>query len=180
MLKADKKAAVAEIEAKLTESDGVFITEYRGLSVEELAELRRSLRERSAEFRVVRNTLTKLALERVGRSDLSYLFEGPTAVAFYSGDAVPVARALRDFARDHPALVIKGGSLAEAVLAAEDVEKLARIEPREVLLAKAAGGMKAPLYRVAGAVSGILQRAAYLFQARLDQLEKEGSSQESA
>lgn len=176
MPRPEKEAAVAELEAKLSESEGIFVTEYRGLNVSELAELRRSLRERSAEFKVVRNTLTKLALERAGKQDLGDLFEGPTAVAFYSQDAVPVAKALRDFSLDHPSLVIKGGSLAEGVLSADDVDRLARIEPREVLLAKTAGAMKAPLHRVAGATSGILQRAAGVLGARLRALEEQGDS----
>jgi large subunit ribosomal protein L10 len=171
----EKEAIVAELEERLSESDGVFVTEYRGLTVAELADLRRSLREKSAEFKVVRNTLTKLALERVGQRDLTDLFEGPTAVAFYAGDPVVVAKALRDFSQDHPSLVIKGGTLASSVLGADDVDRLAKIEPREVLLGKTAGALKAPLFRVASAVQGVLQRAAYVFGARLEQLGGEGT-----
>lgn len=176
MLRPEKEAAVAELEERLTGSDGVFVTEYRGLTVSELAKLRRSLRERSAEFKVVRNTLTKLALERSGKQDLVDFFEGPTAVAFYSGDAVPVAKALRDFSQDHPSLVIKGGSLAAAVLSADDVVKLARVEPREVLLAEAASAMKAPLHRAATAVSGLIQKAAFVLGALLERVEKQGGA----
>lgn len=167
----EKEAAVAELEKRLEEAEGVFVTEYRGLTVAELAALRSSLRENSADFKVVRNTLTKIALERTGKQELAHFFEGPTALAFYSGDAVPVAKALREFAQQHPSLVIKGGTLASKVLVAEDVERLAKIEPREVLLSKAAGAVKGPLYGVAAAASGLLRKAAWVLGERLRQME---------
>jgi len=173
----EKEAVVAELEKSLNESQGVFITEYRGLTVAELAQLRNALRQNSAEFKVVRNTLTKIALERTGKQSLSHFFEGPSALAFYKGDAVPVAKALRDFAQDHPSLVIKGGTLASRVLVAEDVERLAKIEPRDVLLSKAAGAMKAPLFGVAAATSGLLRRAACALGARLRQAEAASSTE---
>ncbi len=176
MPRPEKEAAVAELEERISRSDGIFVTEYRGLTVAELAELRSTLRDRSAEFKVVRNTLTKLALERAGKQDLADFFEGPTAVAFYTGDPVTVAKALRDFSRSHPALVLKGASLQDSVLGADQVERLATIEPREVLLSKAAGAMKAPLYRVASTAAGILQKTAYLLGARLRDLEESGGA----
>jgi large subunit ribosomal protein L10 len=176
MPRAEKEAAVADLRKRIETSQGIFVTEYRGLKVRELADLRRSLRERSAQYKVVRNTLTKLALSGTPFEDLSELFVGPVALAFYTGDPVEVAKALVDFSKEHPALVIKGGTLDGRRLGAEDVERLARLEPREVLLAKAAGALKAPLYRAIQGPSGLLSKAAWVFKARLDAMGAESAA----
>jgi large subunit ribosomal protein L10 len=153
MATSDKVAAVEEIADKLRASNAAVVTSYTGLSVAQLKELRRSLGE-NAQYRVVKNTLTKIAANEAGISELDDLFAGPTAVAFVTGDPVESAKALRDFAKDNPALVIKGGVLDGKALSADEVKKLADLESREVLLAKLAGAMK-----------GKQSQAAALFQA---------------
>lgn len=170
MAKPEKEALVREIKERVEDSDGIFVTEYRGLRVAEMAELRAMLRKRSADFRVLRNTLTKIAIRDTSASVVEDLFSGPTAVAFYAGDPVEVAKALVDFSKGHPALVIKGGTLAGGRIGPADIERLARIEPREVLMSKAAGAMKAPMQRAVAAPASILQKAAYVMKARLDTL----------
>ncbi len=153
----DKVAAVKELADNFRGANAVVITEYRGLSVKQLAELRGKLRG-TATYSVAKNTLTLLAAKDAEVDGLNDLFVGPTAIAFVTGDPVEAAKALRDFAKAHDKLVIKGGVLEGKVLSAEDVSKLANLESREVLLAKAAGAMKASLFG-----------AAYLFQAPLSQ-----------
>lgn len=170
MPKPEKEALVREIKERVEDSDGIFVTEYRGLKVTEMAELRAMLRQRSAEFKVLRNTLTRIAIQGTPAAVVEDLFSGPTAVAFYEGDPVEVAKALVDFSKDHPALVIKGGTLAGGRVGPGDVERLARIEPREVLMSKAAAAMKAPMQRAVAAPTSILQKAAYVLKARLDAL----------
>ncbi|MFN3866498.1 MAG: 50S ribosomal protein L10 [Demequina sp.] len=153
----DKVAAVEEIANRFRESNAVVITEYRGLSVPQLAELRRTL-SGAATYRVAKNTLTALAAKEAGVEGLNDLFVGPTAIAFVTGDPVEAAKGLKEFAKKNDSLVIKGGVLDGNVLTAEEINKLADLESREVLLAKAAGAMKATLFG-----------AAYLFQAPLAQ-----------
>ncbi|NYI05891.1 50S ribosomal protein L10 [Allostreptomyces psammosilenae] len=157
MATSDKTAAVAELTDKFRSSNAAVLTEYRGLTVAQLKELRRSLGE-NAQYAVVKNTLTKIAANQAGITQFDELLQGPSAVAFVTGDPVEAAKGLRNFAKDHPALVIKGGVLDGAALSAEDINKLADLESREVLLAK-----------VAGAVQGTLAKAAALFQAPLSQ-----------
>lgn len=137
----DKAAAVAELTDKFRSSNAAVLTEYRGLTVAQLKQLRRSLGENS-EYAVVKNTLTKIAANQAGINQLDDLFAGPTAVAFVTGDPVVSAKGLRDFAKDNPNLVIKGGVLDGKVLSADEIKKLADLESREVLLAKLAGAMK--------------------------------------
>jgi large subunit ribosomal protein L10 len=157
MARADKQAAVAEIVDSFNDSAGAVLTEYRGLTVKELQELRRSLGEH-ADYAVVKNTLTKLAAQQAGISGFDELLTGPTAIAFLNGDVVEAAKGLRDFAKAHPALIIKGGYLDGKAIDAKEVAKLADLESREVLLGKLAGAMLASL-----------QNAVYLFQAPLAQ-----------
>ena len=151
----DKVAAVKELADQFRNSDAVVITEYRGLSVPQLAELRAKLRG-SATFKVAKNTLAALAAKDAGVEGLDDLFVGPTAIAFVTGDPVEAAKGLKAFAKENDKLVIKGGILDGKVISADDIKKLADLESREVLLAKAAGAMKASLFG-----------AAYLFQAPL-------------
>ena len=143
MAREDKVSAVAELTERFQTSDGAVLTEYRGLTVAQLAELRGSLGE-SATFTVVKNTLTKRAAADAGVSSaLDGLLTGPSAIAFVKGDVVEAAKGLRDFAKANPFLVIKGGVMDGKPLTAEEIKKLADLESREVLLAKLAGALKA-------------------------------------
>jgi large subunit ribosomal protein L10 len=142
MARPDKAAAVAELTDQFRSSNAAVLTEYRGLTVAQLKTLRRSLGE-NATYAVVKNTLTKIAANEAGINQLDDLFAGPSAVAFVTGDPVEAAKGLRDFAKDNPALVIKGGVLDGKALSADEIKKLADLESREVLLAKLAGAMKA-------------------------------------
>jgi len=148
MARPDKAAAVAELTDRFRESNAAVLTEYRGLSVKQLAALRTALRG-TANYAVVKNTLTTIAAREVGVVGLDDQLAGPTGIAFVTGDPVEAAKGLRDFAKANPALVIKGGVLSGRALTAADVTRLADLEPREVLLAKAAGALKAKLHQAA-------------------------------
>lgn len=150
---AQKEASVAELTKNFEDSTAVLLTEYRGLTVAQLKELRNSIRQ-DAEYAVVKNTLTKIAAQRAGVEGLDDELKGPSAIAFVHGDPVAVAKGLRAFAKAHPLLVVKGGYFDGAALTAAEVNKLADLESREVLLAKLAGAMKASL-----------TKAAYVFNA---------------
>ncbi|SEB42379.1 LSU ribosomal protein L10P [Paramicrobacterium humi] len=152
---ANKEAAVAELTDKFQSSSAVLLTEYRGLTVGQLKELRKSI-SADATFAVVKNTLTKIAANNAGISSLDAELAGPSAIAFVHGDPVAVAKGLRNFAKANPLLVIKGGYFDGNPLTAEEVGKLADLESREVMLAKLAGAFKASLFG-----------AAYLFNAPL-------------
>jgi large subunit ribosomal protein L10 len=154
----EKVGAVAEITEQFTSSHAAVITEYRGLTVKQITELRRAL-GRDTTYAVVKNTLTKRAAAEAGVAIDDSLLQGPTAIAFVKGDPVDAAKGLRDFARTHPLLVIKGGVLDGKTLSADEVRKIADLESREVLLAKLAGALKA-----------LPTRAAGLFQAPLSQM----------
>jgi large subunit ribosomal protein L10 len=142
MAKADKATAVADIAEKFKEATATVVTEYRGLTVSNLAELRRSLGE-SATYSVAKNTLVKRAANEAGIEGLDELFAGPTAIAFISGEPVDAAKAIKKFAKDNKALVIKGGYMDGRALTVGEVERIADLESREVLLSKLAGAMKA-------------------------------------
>ncbi|CAL9547885.1 MULTISPECIES: 50S ribosomal protein L10 [Streptomyces] len=142
MARPDKAAAVAELTDKFRSSNAAVLTEYRGLTVAQLKTLRRSLGE-NAQYAVVKNTLTKIAANEAGITLDDQLFAGPTAVAFVTGDPVESAKGLRDFAKENPNLVIKGGVLEGKALSADEIKKLADLESREVLLSKLAGAFKA-------------------------------------
>ena len=152
---ATKEATVAELAGKFRDSNAVVLTEYRGLTVAQLKQLRGNIRE-NASYAVVKNTLTQIAAKDAGVTGLDEHLVGPSAIAFVHGDTVAVAKALRDFAKANPLLVIKGGYFDGAPLSADEVNKLADLDSREVLLAKLAGAMKASLFG-----------AAYLFNAPL-------------
>jgi large subunit ribosomal protein L10 len=180
MAKAEKVAAVAELTERFQNSSGAVLTEYRGLSVAQLRELRGTLGE-AATFAVVKNTLTKIAVERAGlENELAPLLTGPSAVAFVTGDVVETAKGLRDFARANPFLVIKGGVLDGQALTPAEITRLADLEPREVLLAKLAGAMKATTVRAAGAFAALPVQMAQLAEALRAQREAEGGSPEPA
>src|SRR5947209_893457 len=153
-----KAAVIEEITERFRTSSAAVLTEYRGLTVAQLTQLRRSLGEGSS-YAVVKNTLTKRAAQEVGFTDLVDQLTGPTAIAFIEGDPVEAAKAIRDFARANPLLVVKGGVIEGRAVDAREVTRLADVESREVLLAKLAGAMK-----------GNLTKAAGLFQAPLSQV----------
>jgi large subunit ribosomal protein L10 len=169
MARPDKVAVVEEVRDKLRDADAAVLTEYRGLTVSELAQLRGTLRPSSTEYKVFKNSLARRAAEAAGLADLLPYLEGPVAIAFVHGDAVIAAKALRDFGRTNPALVIKGGLLGPRVLSGADVESLAEIEPRDVLLARLAGGFQAPLTKAAGLFQAFTRNLAYGVQAYIDQ-----------
>ena len=157
MARPDKAAAVAELKDRFTSSNGAVLTEYRGLTVAALRDLRRSLGE-DATYAVTKNTLTQIAAREAGIDGIDEQLAGPTAIAFIDGDPVTVAKGLRDFAKANPLLVIKGGVLEGKALSADEVKQLADLESRETLLAKLAGAMK-----------GTMANAASLFNAPLSQ-----------
>jgi large subunit ribosomal protein L10 len=164
----EKVAVVDEVRAKLSDADAAVLTEYRGLNVSDTAELRRALREAGGEYKIYKNTLVRLAARDLGL-EIDDLLTGPTALAFVEGDPVVVAKALRDFAKTNPALVIKGGILGTKTLTEAEVRSLADVEPREVLLAKFAGLLAAPLQQFAGLLEALPRNFAYGLQALIDQ-----------
>ena len=164
MARPDKAAAVAELSEKFTSSAGVVLTDYRGLSVKALRELRRSLGE-NATYAVSKNTLTTIAAREAGVDGIESQLVGPTAIAFIKGDPVAVAKGLRDFGRTNPSLIIKGGMLEGKVLTPDEVRRLADLESREVLLARVAGGMQGVLQQAISLVAAPLSQAARLFAA---------------
>ncbi|MGH8973969.1 MAG: 50S ribosomal protein L10 [Acidimicrobiia bacterium] len=169
MARPEKVATVEEIKEKLSSARAAVLTEYRGLKVGDLADLRASLRAADAEYKIFKNTLARRAAEEAGLAELAALLEGPTAITFVRGDAVVVARALRDYARTNPTLVVKGGILGTRVIAAGDVVALADIQPREVLLARIAGGFQAPMVKAAGLFQAFTRNMAYGIKALIDQ-----------
>jgi large subunit ribosomal protein L10 len=180
MARADKVTAVAELTERFQRADGAVLTEYRGLTVAQLAELRGSLGD-SATFTVVKNTLTKRAATEAGvGGELGGLLSGPSAIAFVQGDVVEAAKGLRDFARSNPLLVIKGGVLDGRAITPAEIEKLADLEPREVLLAKLAGGMKASMARAAAVMSALPVQMAQLSEALRVKREAEGGAAETS
>jgi large subunit ribosomal protein L10 len=176
MARPEKVATVEEIRGKLEEARAAVLTEYRGLKVSELAELRASLRAAEAEYKVYKNTLARRAAEEAGLADLVSLLEGPTAITFVKGDAVMVAKALRDYSRGNPHLVVKGGILGTRVIAPGDVVALADIQPREVLLARIAGGFQAPMVKAAGLFQAFTRNMAYGIKALIDKRVAEGEA----
>ena len=153
MAKANKAVVIEELSEKFKDSGAIVLTEYRGLGVEQMKDLRRELGD-GVEYKVVKNTLAKIAAKQVGLDFLEEDLSGPTAVAFVTGEPVEAAKVLRDYAKANPALVLKSGAMDGEALSEEAVRKLADLESREVLLAKAAGAMK-----------GKISQAAYMFQA---------------
>jgi large subunit ribosomal protein L10 len=165
MARADKAAAVAELTSEFESSNGAVLTEYRGLTVAQLKELRTSLGE-NAKFAVVKNTLTKIAARDAGFDEgLNELLAGPSAIAFVKGDVVEAAKGLRDFSKANPLLVIKGGVVDGKPMTAAQIGQLADLESREVLLAKLAGAMKASMANAAATFNALPQQMAALADA---------------
>jgi large subunit ribosomal protein L10 len=157
MARPEKEAAVSEIAARLSESEAALLTEYRGLKVGEMADVRNSLREVDADYKVYKNTLARLAVREVGLDELSDRLEGPTAIAFCRGDAVAAAKAIDEAVRKYPVLSVKGGVLAGRVMGAEQARDLAGIEPREVQLGKIAMMVNAPVQQTANVLASLLR-----------------------
>jgi large subunit ribosomal protein L10 len=172
-----KAAVVTEVRERLDAADAAILTEYRGLTVGEIATLRRSLRAAGGDYKIYKNTLVRFAAQAQGLDELVPMLIGPTAIAFVEGDAVTVAKALRDFARTNPNLVVKGGLLGTGILTAKEATALADIPPREVLLARLAGGLAAPLQQFAGLLQALPRNLAYGLSALI---EKQGGAPEAA
>ena len=168
----EKVAVVNEVRRRFSESDAVLLTEYRGIKVSEMAQLRAALRQAGGEYTVYKNTLVRFAARELGL-DLEDQLTGPTAIAFVptggGGDPVSVAKALREFAKGNPNLVIKGGVLGEKLLSAGDADALADVAPREELLARLAGLMAAPMQQFAGLLQAVPRSFAYGLAALIEQ-----------
>jgi large subunit ribosomal protein L10 len=161
---ADKKATVAELKEKFSSSNAIILTEYRGLTVAQIKDLRRSMAN-DATYVVAKNTLLTIAAKEAGVTAFEGQLAGPTAMAFVHGDAVNVAKALKDFAKANPVLVVKTGVMDGAALSESDVKKLADLETREVLLAKAAGAIKASLFKAAYTFNALPSQAVRVVDA---------------
>ena len=179
MSRSDKAAAIAELSGKFRSSNAAVLTEYRGLTVKQLTELRSNLRG-NATYAVVKNTLTELAAKDAGVDAFDGQLAGPSAIAFVEGDPVTVAKSLRDFAKANPLLVIKGGVLEGKALSAAEITKLADLESREVLLAKLAGAMNASLAKAVYLFAAPLSKAARAVDALRAKVEAEGPVAEAA
>ncbi|RKN46745.1 50S ribosomal protein L10 [Streptomyces hoynatensis] len=179
MASPDKAAAVKEIRENFEHSHAAVVTAYTGLTVAQLKKLRRSLGE-NAQYRVAKNTLTKIAANEAGVTGLDEFFKGSTAVAFVTGDPVEAAKGLRDFAKENPALVIKGGVLDGKSLTADEINKLADLESREVLLAKLAGGLKASMAKAAATFQAPLTQLVRTADALRAKQEEQGGAGEPA
>ena len=178
----EKVAVVDEVRERFDSSNAALLTEYRGLDVSALQELRRALREAGGDYKVYKNTLVRFAAREAGL-EIEELLTGPTAIAFVGdrpdgapGDAVMVAKALRDFGRSHPALVIKGGVMDDRALSSDDAKALADIEPRDVLLARLAGAFAAPMQQFAGLLQALPRNFAYGLSALIEKGGADGAA----
>jgi large subunit ribosomal protein L10 len=179
MARPDKAAAVAELTEEFKSSNGAVLTEYRGLTVAQLRELRGALGA-DVNYAVVKNTLTKIAAKDAGIDSFDEMLAGPSAIAFIKGDPVVAAKGLRDFAKANPHLVIKGGVLDGKALAPDEIKKLADLESREVLLAKLAGAMKAAPQNAVSLLAAPLSQAARLFAALQEKKAAEAPAEAAA
>ena len=176
MPRPEKVQAVADIKERIEGAQAVFLAEYAGLSVKDQQALRRELRANGAEFKVVKMTLARRAADDLEIDSLDELLLGPTGLAFADGDPAGAAKVLKDFAKTHDVFVIKGGLLGFDFISPEKVAELADIEPREVLLAKIAGAMKAPMANLAGLLAALPRNTASLLQQLLEKKEQESSA----
>jgi len=171
--RAEKVAVVNEVRDRLDASEGAVLTEYRGLTVAELAELRRELAAAGGDYKIYKNTLVRLAVADGPRAPIYDMLTGPTAIAFVQGDVSAVAKALRDFARTNPSLVVKGGMVGTGVLSASDIEVLADLPSRDGLLAQFAGALSAPMQQLAGLIQALPRNLAFGLSALVDQRQAE-------
>ncbi|PKM79633.1 MAG: 50S ribosomal protein L10 [Firmicutes bacterium HGW-Firmicutes-14] len=166
LLKLDeKKQVVAEIKERLEKTQGAVLADYRGLNVAEATELRTKLREAGVEYKVLKNTLIRIAAQDIGLEGLDPYLEGPTAIAFSFDDPVISAKVISEFAKTHKALEIKAGILENKVIDLQSVKELADLPAKEVLLAKVLGSMQSPMYGFAGALQGLLRNLVYVLDA---------------
>lgn len=165
----EKVAVVEEVRERLSSASAAILTEYRGMKVKDLATLRNALRPAGAEYRIYKNTLVRFAARDLGLDELETMLTGPTAIAFVDGDAAAVAKALRDFARTNPNLVVKGGVLGTKILTAADAGALADLPSRDVMLARVAGAFQAPIAQFAGLLAALPRNFAYGLKALIDQ-----------
>lgn len=165
----EKVAVVDEVRNRLDGAEAAILTEYRGLTVAELAQLRRALAAAGGDYKIYKNTLVRRAVSGGRHEPLTGLLTGPTAIAFVSGEISAVAKALRDFSRTYPALVLKGGQHGDGVLSAADLVSLADLPSRDVLLAQLAGVMAAPMRQLAGLLQALPRDLAYGLKALLDE-----------
>lgn len=165
----EKVAIVDELKERFDASSAVVLTEYRGLTVSELENLRGRLRESGGEYKIFKNTFVRFAANEKGLADLVPLLEGPTGLAFVSGDAVEVAKAIREFAKENPELIVKGGILGESIVSPKDISALAELPSRDALLAKLAGGLAAPMQKFATLLQAVPQNFAYALAALIAQ-----------
>jgi large subunit ribosomal protein L10 len=175
----EKVAVVEEVRDRLSSAGATILTEYRGLKVAELAELRRTLRQAGGEYRVYKNTLVRFAVRDLGLDGLEEFLTGPTALTFVTGDPVEVAKALRDYARANPALVVKGGVLGSSALSADAARALADVPPRPVLLARLAGGLAAPMQQFASLLQALPRNFAYGLKALVEKRSTEATAPEA-
>jgi large subunit ribosomal protein L10 len=159
--RADKVAVVNEVRGRLEASEGALLTEYRGLSVAELAELRSDLARAGGEYKIYKNTLVRLAVADSPQASIQDLLTGPTAIAFVDGDVSAVAKALRDFARNNPSLIVKGGIVGDGLLSASEITILADLPSRDALLAQVAGAFAAPVQQLASLIEALPRNLAY-------------------
>src|SRR3954471_2381005 len=166
--RAEKVAVVNEVREKFSAADAAVLTEYRGLNVAAISQLRRQLREAGGEYKIYKNTLVRFAARDLGL-EIEDLLTGPTALAFVEGDAAAVAKTLRDYARTNPALVVKGALLGTKALSADEVRALAELPSRDVLLSQLAGALAAPMQQFAGLLQALPRNFAYGLKALLDE-----------
>jgi large subunit ribosomal protein L10 len=166
--RAEKVAVVNEVRERFSAAGAAVLTEYRGLNVAAISQLRRQLREAGGEYKIYKNTLVRFATRDLGL-EIDEWLTGPTAIAFIEGDAAAVAKALRDYARTNPALVVKGGLLGTKALSADEVRALAELPSREVLLSQIAGALAAPMQQFAGLLQALPRNFAYGLKALLDE-----------
>ena len=178
MLRSEKERVVEQLAERLRTTETLMVADYRGLTMPEIDELRSRLLEAGARFTVVKNTLTKLAAEQAGTTDVLQLIEGPTAIAFLEadGDPVAVAKVLNETARAHDVLVIRGGVLEGAIVGDAEIKRLATLPPAEMLRAQLVGALSAPMATIVGVFSAPMRDFVGVLQARIDQLEAEGEA----
>lgn len=171
MLRNEKDAVIAEVQQLLTDTENMFVSDYRGLTVEELAELRGKLRQSGASFKIVKNTLGGIAADRAGRETVKEFLNGPTAVTFCGEDLVGAAKALSDFAKTHPNLEVRGGLLDASLIDPDGVKVLASLPSRDVLIAQVVGTMAAPMTGLVtvlqGTISGFVRALDQVAQQRV-------------
>lgn len=168
-VRSEKEAVVAEILAKFNAASAVVLTEYRGLTVTEIATLRRQLRELGCEYRVYKNTLARFAAREAGFEGFDALLVGPTAIAFVDGDVAAVAKTLKEYSKTNAKLVITGGVVAKKLVSANDVQVLADLPSREVMLSQFAGLLQSPLVKTANLLQALPRNMAYGLKALIDQ-----------